>query len=263
MIMIEEMKKQMHFIVLFVLVAVLSGLKAHGETGPTEIHKRMETAIQIEQKAQKKGDTWAKEKENILAEIHDLKDRQKWLDFQRKRYKAYIEKEKGVLQGLKRKKKEFEKIQMDLEPYLDEVLGRLETFVKSDLQFLREERAKRIAFLKDSLNDYRVGLSEKLRRVLEALQVEAKYGRDIEKKEGVLRINGETIEANLLRVGRLALFYETLDHGKVGVLYRDSGNWKTLPHEYEREINRAMEMAQRKRAIELLDLPVGSWKDVK
>jgi len=259
--MIEEKKKRTHFIVVLILLGVFSGLKAYGETNPTQAHKKMENAVTIEQKAQKEADAWAKEKENILAEIHDLKGRQKWLDFQRKKYKAYIEKEKGVLKELKRKKKKYEEIRMGLEPYLDEVMKRLETFVKNDLQFLKEERGKRLAFLKDSLSDYRIGLSEKLRRVLEALQVEANYGRGIEKSEGVLSINGQTIEVNLLRVGRLALFYETLDHKKVGFLDRETGKWKTLPHRYGTEITRAMEMADRKRAIELVDLPIGPWKD--
>ncbi|RLB00942.1 MAG: hypothetical protein DRG83_10855, partial [Deltaproteobacteria bacterium] len=107
--MIEEVKKRTDFIVLFLLIALLSGLKAYGETSPAEIHKKMESAIQIEQKAQKKADKWAEEKQNILAEFQDLKHREQWLDFQQKKYNGYIKEEEKILENLTRKKEEFEK----------------------------------------------------------------------------------------------------------------------------------------------------------
>ncbi|HEC31081.1 MAG TPA: DUF3450 family protein, partial [Deltaproteobacteria bacterium] len=131
--MIEEVKKRTDFIVLFLLIALLSGLKAYGETSPAEIHKKMESAIQIEQKAQKKADKWAEEKQNILAEFQDLKHREQWLDFQQKKYNGYIKEEEKILENLTRKKEEFEKIKMDLEPYLEDVYQELKSFVENDL----------------------------------------------------------------------------------------------------------------------------------
>ena len=151
---------------------------------------------------------------------------------------------------------------MDLEPYLEKIYRRLEGFVAGDLQFLHEERTRRLAFLRSSLDDYRVKLSEKLRRMLEALQVEANYGRSIGKTEGVLSLGGEKSGVNFIRVGRLSLFFLSEDHEKAGYLDTKTGKWKLLDHKYARELSKAIEMAERKRAIELVDLPVGKWKDV-
>ncbi len=71
---------------------------------------------------------------------------------------------------------------------MDEWLMRLEEFVKKDLPFLPEERERRLKFLKDSLNDYHLGLDEKTRRLLESLQAEAGYGEDVEKSEGSIQL---------------------------------------------------------------------------
>lgn len=260
--MIEDRKKRTGFIVVFMLLAFLSGLKAYGQTSPTQVLKKVENAIKIEHKAQKKAERWSQEKENIVAELQDLKHREQWIDFQTKKYKGYIKEEEGIIAGLERKKKEFEKIKMELEPYLETVYDRLKTFVDTDLQFLPEERKKRLSFIRSSLDDYRVGLSEKLRRVLEALQVEANYGRSIEKTDGILDISGKKIEVTFLRVGRLALFFISADRTKVGCLDKATGKWKMLDHKYAKEVLKGIEMAERKRAIELVDLPVGKFKAV-
>ena len=261
--MIEEMKKRTRLIVLFVVIAVLSSPKAYGEISPAEIQKKMESAIQIEQKAQKKADKWAEEKQNILAELQDLKHREQWLDFQQKKYNGYIKEEEKILENLTRKKEEFEKIKMDLEPYLEDVYQELKSFVENDLNFLLEERQKRLLFLRESLDDYRVGLSEKLRRILEALQVEANYGRSIEKTDGILNLQGEKMEVSFLRIGRLALFFLSADRKKVGYLDKKTGQWKFLDHKYAKYVLKGIEMAERKRAIELVDLPIGKWETVK
>ena len=168
-----------------------------------------------------------------------------------------------ILENLTRKKEEFEKIKMDLEPYLEDVYQELKSFVENDLKFLPEERQKRLLFLRESLDDYRVGLSEKLRRILEALQVEANYGRSIEKTDGILNLQGEKMEVSFLRIGRLALFFLSADRKKVGYLDKKTGQWKFLDHKYAKYVLKGIEMAERKRAIELVDLPIGKWETVK
>ena len=122
-----------------------------------------------------------------------------------------------------------------------------------------DERTRRLAFLKDSLADYDLGSGEKLRRILEALHVEADYGRNIEKSEAVLDIQGSQTSVYLLRIGRTAVFYVSLDGTKVGRL-APTGEWEPLPSGYASELTRAMEMAERRRAVELVELPLGEVK---
>ncbi len=247
-------------IVLVLLPVLFLSIFLPSSARSLEVDRKLEKAIGIEKEAQRKADNWRKEKETILAEIQDLKHREQWLDFQDKKYRGYIKEEEGIIKELARKKEEFEKISMNLEPYLEEIYERLESFVENDLHFLPEERQKRLSFLRSSLDDYRVGLSEKLRRILEALQVEASYGRSIEKTDGILDLKGERIEVSFLRVGRLALFFISADRSRVGYLDKNTGTWRLLDHKYAKEVLKAIEMAERKRAVELVDLPVGKWK---
>ncbi len=243
---------------VFVYTAVVL---ASSEHSPAVIEGKVIKAIKIEQKAQADVDSWAEEKNRILTEIQHLKYRSQWLEFQTKKYRGYIAEQQDILRDLTRKKEEIDKIKMNLEPFLERIYQRLQGFVAGDLQFLHEERTGRLEFLRSSLDDYRVKLSEKLRRVLEALQVEANYGRSIGKTEGVLSLGGEKREVNFIRVGRLSLFFISEDHKKAGYLVKETGKWKLLDRKYAKELSKAIEMAERKRAIELVDLPVGKWKN--
>ena len=225
------------------------------EETPQRWIKSMQEAVKDAQKVQKQVDAWAVEREKLLAEISELKSLKRWYVHQQKKYETYIQKQKQVIADLQKRRKEARRINIFLEPYLDDTVKRLEEIIGSDLKFLPEERQKRLAFLKDSLDDYHLGLSEKLRRVLEALQVEAEYGRGIEKSEAVLTLDNKPIEVRLLRIGRVALFYQTLDGKRCGYMDVD-GSWKDLPASFNSEITRALDMIEHRRAYDLIELPL-------
>jgi hypothetical protein len=96
-----------------------------------------------------------------------------------------------------------------------------------------------------------------LRRILEALQIEASYANSAEVTQRSLTLNGEPLEVEILRLGRVALLYRSLDGTKLGKWNQKTQNWEALPARFERPIRQAMEMANQKRAVELVDLPVG------
>ncbi len=80
---------------------------------------------------------------------------------------------------------------------------------------MREPR--RIQFLRDSLDDYHLQLSEKLRRVFEALLVETEYGQNVSTSTQELMINGTPTQVTIFRLGRAALYYQTTDGSEVGI----------------------------------------------
>ncbi len=228
-----------------------------GQMKPEEVERSLASAVKTEQSAHKEAQKWAGQRADLLQEISQLKRRLRWVDHQRQRYENYVRRQKEAIAELERRQRELQRINRELEPYLDEVVDRLTAFIRHDLEFLAPERARRIAFLNRSLNDHRLDLSEKLRRVMEALRVEASYGRGVEKTEGEVDINGQKTQVDLLRLGRLALYYATPDRQRLGWRPRAAAEWRELAPQYRRQLMAALEMAQRQRAVELITLPVG------
>jgi len=154
----------------------------------------------------------------------------------------------------------LKKINRELEPYLDETVKRLREFIKGDLPFLTEERQKRLLALQSVLDSYDAGIAEKLRRVLEALRIEVDYGGQVEVTEEQITLADRPRTVQVFRLGRLALFYRTLDGKEIGRFNPETGRWEKLPSRFSREMERAMEMAARRRAADLLKLPIGGLK---
>lgn len=229
----------------------------NAETSPALLQKQVKNSITQVQKFQAKAEAWADERDSYINEIRELKQLKRWLTHQQSKYKTYIQKEQTAVEELKRKKKETEQIKIALEPFLDDVLVRLREFIEKDLPFLPDERQKRLVFLKDSLDNYHVGLAEKTKRILEALQVEASYGGTVERTETTINVNNSPIQVNLFRLGRLGLFYQSLDKKQVGWFSRKTAQWEPLPVKYNKTLHRAIEIAEKKRTPELLNLPVG------
>jgi Protein of unknown function (DUF3450) len=101
-----------------------------------------------------------------------------------------------------------------------------------------------------------VDLAEKYRRLLEAYQVEAEYGRTIEAYRGDL--NGKNQTVDFLRFGRLALYYLTLDRREAGYWDKRSNAWRPLPPEYRSAIEQGVRIARKQAPPDLLKLPVPS-----
>jgi len=79
----------------------------------------------------------------------------------------------------------------------------------------------------------------------------------IEVLQQTLLIDGRDLLMNQLRIGRLALFAQSLN-GEQSVIYdMASQSWQNLDRQYNRELGRAIEMGLKHRPIDLLTLPIG------
>jgi len=246
-------------IFLTVLVLSIAGVPSGGaraQPSPGEVEDGLEEAIAQGRKVQEEADQWALERERLLARIRDLENRRRWLEHRKEKHRAYVRNREEAIDRLREKRAGLERLRMELEPYLDEALAKLKAFVEKDLPFLPEERRRRLAFLEEALNDYSVELPEKVRRLLEAFQVEAEYGRGVESYEGSLELEGEPTRVVFFRLGRVGLFYMTDDGGRAGRYDADAERWEDLPSAYARSLRMAVEMAQRKRPMDLVNLPL-------
>ena len=221
------------------------------------VEKTLKKSLQKEVATQHAVEKWSTEKEAIINELLDLKTRLDWNRFQNCKYKAYVDQKEEKIKDLKAQKEKLARMRMELEPYLGGVVADLKDQVGSDAPFLTEERSRRIAFLEKSLVDPDLNLGERLRRVLEALQVEAGYGNSIGTEEKELNLNGERTLVTLMRIGRIGLFYITNDQKHAGKWDRASKTWLPISDNDLPDVLRTMQIIQQKRAAELVDLPLG------
>lgn len=247
----------MYKIVLLSLIAqLLLVIPAMGNTAVKKVHRQASKAVAVEAEAQKQYQDWADRREQESEEIRQMKATEAWLEFQNRKYGKYVKKQEAVIAELARRKEEAKRIKMELEPFLETVVNQLENFVDSDLPFLSDERRQRIKFLRESLYDYHLELSEKLRRVFEALLIETEYGQNVSTSIQELEIHDTPMQVKIFRLGRAALYYQTTDGSEVGIWDEKTQSWKQLDSAYSLTLRRAKDMAERKRAVELLELPL-------
>lgn len=143
-------------------------------------------------------------------------------------------------------------------PLMDRMLSTLDRFVSLDVPFLVAERRDRVERLKQMMGRADVTISEKYRRIIEAYQVELDYGRTVEAYEAELSA-GEAGKAartvQFLRVGRIALLYQTLDGQETGFWDATAKRW-TVDPSYGASFKEGIAVAKKTRAPELLVIPV-------
>ena len=93
---------------------------------------------------------------------------------------------------------------------------------------------------------------------MEAYQIETDYGRSVEAYRGVLQHGGGERTVDFLRVGRIGLFYRSLDGIQAGSWDAASRSWQALSDEYRGELKQAFAVARKQSAPELLILPLAA-----
>lgn len=149
-------------------------------------------------------------------------------------------------------------IERQIVPLTLKMIDTLEDFVEADVPFLLEERRKRVENLHAYMSDASITVAERFRKVLEAYEIENEYGRTIESYNDLLALNGQSREVNILRVGRLNLYYQTKDGKESGVWDKTAKMWQPIDSSFNRGIRQAIRVANKQVAPELLTLPMAS-----
>ncbi len=151
-------------------------------------------------------------------------------------------------------------IERQIMPLMLRMIDGLAQFVALDVPFLSDERSERIKSLEQMMTAADVSTSEKFRRVLEAYQVEVDYGKTIEAYTSLHTINGQERDVDFLRIGRVALIYQTRDGKLNGSWDKDTKQFVTLSADYRIQIAKGLRMARKQLAPDLLMLPIASMK---
>ena len=150
-------------------------------------------------------------------------------------------------------------IERQIVPLMLRMVDALDEFVQLDTPFLAKERAERIARLREVMERSDVSAAEKFRIVIEGYQIENDYGRTIEAYKGSTEINGNELEVDFLRIGRVALLYQTVGGAHTGVWDSTQGEFIELPPApYQKQVLDGLKIARKQVAPDLLVVPVSA-----
>lgn len=172
------------------------------------------------------------------------------------RMAAMVDDQRNELESLEEQLASIEQTQRAVLPLLQQMVTSLETFVALDVPFLPEERNTRIGQLHTLLDRADVSVAEKYRRVIEAYQIESDYGRTLEAWRGSLEDGDSARTVEFLRLGRVMLYYQSLDGREQGYWDAAEQRWASLPGSYRRRLEQGIRIARQQQTPELLRLPL-------
>jgi septal ring factor EnvC (AmiA/AmiB activator) len=230
---------------------------AAGQSSVSDVKRAVDSTIAVERATQERKEQWASERNELIARFKTAKASSEFLGARKTSVEERLAAvEKGIV-DLDRSLAESKRLERNLQDTLNSLHGRLERAVRLDLPFLIAEREARLASLKSAINRPPVSGGEKLRRLLEALQVETTYGNTVDVAQERIAVGTDSLFVDVLRVGRVSLFWRATDGKRVGEYDRATQRWVELPRKHSRDIGLAMDMALRTRPVEIVTLPIG------
>jgi len=233
-------------------------------TGASAQADRVNTVISEQAKAEEAARASEKRVSQLDAETTAMLAEYRQMTAEAVSLKAYNEQlatqvasQQQELETMTRQLGEVETTSREVLPMMQKMLATLEQFVKLDVPFLPEERAGRIAQLKDMMSRTDVSISEKYRRIVEAYQIETEYGRTLEAYQG--KVGDKTVD--FLRAGRVALLYQTLDGKETGYWDATAKTWR-VDDQYEDAIKEGLKVAKKQSAPDFVAVPIRAPREV-
>ena len=210
-------------------------------------------------KSQQKIDRLADETRDLLTDYKSVMKQVDGLKVYNARLQRQIDSQMARIADIEVSINEVTVIQRQMTPLVIRMIDGLEQFVELDVPFNLEERRERIAFLRGNVDRSDLTVAEKFRQVLEAYNIELQYGRGFDSYSDAIDINGVTRDVDFLRIGRLALVYQTTDGTESGVWNNETRSWEPLDSgDYANSIRKGVRIAKRQATIELLNMPVAA-----
>jgi predicted nuclease with TOPRIM domain len=250
--------KKVALTVLLLSALILAGARAQEpEPDPTEIAEQVDETVELEKDTQSSLNDWSEERQALEVRYKTAKANIAFIQERLARRNERAAALDAKVAELERRLTESARLNEVIQDTLNVILSRLESEVETDLPFLFEEREARLANLRHAMAAPDLDPAEKLRVLLEALLVEAQDGETVEVQAATIPVGAQNIHVDVLRIGRLALYWRSPDGSRVGTWDPVDGAWTELPGKYNRVISRSMEMASRMRPTELVSLPLG------
>ena len=242
---------------LFLYALLLPHSLLHGSETRQQIEEPVYQAVQTRQSTQQEEDQWRGDREKLTARFEQLQAENEELRQQRAELRQTIVATENRLDGKRQQLADMIRISEEISPFLDNLLDRLRQATAMGPPFLVDERQQRLDSLAKMMGDPAITVAEQYRRLMEGLLVEAEYGFTTEVHQETIMVDNEPLMAEIFRLGRLRLFYLSLDHRLCGFYNVATQSWKPLDSTHLRTIRSLVAISSRQQPVELLNVPVG------
>jgi hypothetical protein len=245
----------------FVYVA-LSALLAHGlatDAFASDLEAVLKTTsedLQVARASQQVIDQVVQETESLESDYRQALKQLDGLKVYNQYMQQQIANQDEELAQLAQSLDNIEDVERQILPLMIRMLDALEQFVDLDLPFLKQERQERVFGLRALMAEADVSAAEKFRRLMETFQIEADFGRTIETYKDTATIDGATMQVDILRIGRIGLFYQSADYKATGTWDTEKEQWSALGSGARNAVRQGIRIARRQVAPDLLLLPV-------
>lgn len=225
----------------------------------TEFESGMEVTRQSHEHAkrsQAKIDQYADKTREIVDEILEAERQLNMLDAYNIQLERLVRTQEDEATGLERQIDSIAETEQAMLPLLVVMIDRLSQLVASDLPFKLEQRNVEVKYLFNLIDRADVSVAEKYRQIIEAYENEVAYGRTIETYTGSLLGGQEQLQVHYLRIGRTALFQQSIDGSKGALWLPGDRRWKPLERRENINLTKAIQIALQQRVPELLELPL-------
>lgn len=250
-------RKMFRLCPILIILLIFTALPAMGGETQQRIETPVENAIDTRQATQEAESQWRLDQEKLMARYEELEATKKRLIQQADELKEQVSTARSRIATKEKQLADIEQISEQIEPFVHDLVERLRAMVANSPPFLMKERKQRIERLISLSDDPEIPISEKYRKTMEALLVEAEYGFTIETYQETIDIDGQPRLVDIFRLGRINLFFQSLDRKKCGFFNVAENQWQLLPQKHNQPIRSAIDIAAKRKPIELLDLPVG------
>lgn len=221
-----------------------------------ELHKSEAATVKSSAKSQQKINNIYEQSQELLAEYRTVVDETENLKVYNDHVQRLVNDQQKGIDSLVRQIGTIAETKMGVVPLMYKMIASLEQFVAADIPVNLVDRNKRLEQLNDVMSRQGISVAEQFRLVLEAYDIETSYGSMFGAYQGELEFEGQKIIVDFVHMGRTVLVAQSLDLKNAWIWDNSTRSWLALGDEYLNPITKAVRMARKQTAPDLIKLPV-------
>lgn len=221
-----------------------------------DIYQVAQQMNQSAKRSQAKIDSLTEETRKLLSEYKTVLKEIEGLRVYNRQLEKQISNQEQEMSDLAESIDKVTLIERQITPLMLRMIDGLEQFVNLDMPFLMDERIARIDRLREMMDRADVAVSEKFSQVMRAYQIENEYGRTMETYGDTIDIQGTERKVDVLKVGRVALVYQTPDGQDTGMYNKVSQAFEPVGDEYQASVRQGIRMARQQATQDMFSIPV-------